>query len=144
MLLLKGGCEAFFDASSLQVLFRSSDLVESLNVKEWLLKYFTHLTSNRGQSLTTQYLTPPVKYAAIAGYDPAEAQRSYDKCMADWATLLDAESKLVRGTPQPGLEKAHWRLNALTRSAPWMGPGCVIHEACHHKKTCLFFVDWGS
>lgn len=102
---------------NLQFLFRQNDLVDNAKVKGMLLALFTELTHHRCKSLATQYLTPPVRYAAMLGSDQVEAQMVYDQCMREWASLLKAESASAAGAKVPGLHQMHWRLGALTRSA---------------------------
>lgn len=93
-------------------------MVDSSNVKMWLLDYFTQLMSNRAKSLVTQFGTPPLKYAAIVGQHPLEKAKAFETCMADWKTLLMVESAMAAGGKVPALNHCHWRLNALTRCVP--------------------------
>ena len=86
------------------------------NVKAWLLTYFTELTTCRAKSLTTQYLTPPIRYAGMLSQSPLIAQAMLDKCKKEWDVLLKAESAFAGGAAIPALSGMHWRLNTLTRT----------------------------
>ncbi len=118
---------------NLQFLFRANDLVDNASVKVMLLALFTELTHHRCKSLATQYLTPPLRYAAMLGSDKVEVQKVYDQCMREWASLLKAESAMAAGAKVPGLRNMHWRLSALTRLASKQ----ILYHFCFQGFLCL-------
>ena len=107
--------KVFFGQKNIKFLFRKTHLNDTGDVKTWLLDYFTNLVSNRAKSLVTEYLTPPLRYAAIVSGNELERQQAYQQCMEDWQTLLAVESAVAGGATCPMLDQCHWRLSALNR-----------------------------
>lgn len=130
--------DTFFNAENLLFLFRENDLVSNSDVKVWLLSYFTELTTCRAKSLTTQYLTPPIRYAGMLSQNHVIAQAMLDKCKKEWAVLLQAESAFAGGASIPALNGMHWRLGALTTTVSWQISATFSVCPLNSVGSCLF------
>ena len=75
--------------------------------------FLLKLLGKRSSSLASFYLIPPFRYAGVM--DGATSAATFHQMMAEWESLLEAESKDRAGEKVNCLGAMTWRLNAVTR-----------------------------
>ena len=79
--------------------------------------FLVKLMTKRCQSLTANYLLPPLRYAAVLDSVPQKATAAKQRMLQEWQHLLKAEALQAAGQPVAPLGNMHFRLASVTRLA---------------------------